>query len=305
MAVLKGQKACVGILFLALAACDGGTGENGTLGGSMDFLNWSSVPDDATVNLEGTARTAGYTQTLNGNQNGLDGNDDGPVDMAAASAPGSAGMVIVYANGVPTSFSASAGGDTASVTSADGTITNTNPIIAQTTAITDRTRIRTADPKADGFEYQTYGTWVTGLNSGAGTVGAASLGARSTASSAADGTYNGQSVGVAQDQAGTLWETRSNVTVTTSQNFSRATIASSGTTGQQLNGAGAANLGDLDFSSSAAATISSNRFTADITGTAVDGTASGQFYGTAAQEVGGTFSSQSGGWNYVGAYGGK
>ncbi|MDU8942821.1 transferrin-binding protein-like solute binding protein [Ovoidimarina sediminis] len=289
---------------IALTGC-GGTNSVFFRGGYMPFQSWSAVPANAQVELEGSAVAADTTQALNNNTNAKDGNDDGPITAAGTTGPQPVTAQLRIESGALTSMEFTTGGTTAGVSTADGTITATDPIVAQTTATADRTRIRTANPYNNGFEYQNYGAWVTGLNSGSGTIGAGTTGVKTTTTQTADGTYMGNSLGIAVDKTtGELWETQSTVAVTTSQNFTKAEISSSGTSGERLNAAaGLAPLGDLDFSSTAPADIANNGFIATIDGTEVSGTSQGTFYGQFAPEVGGTFDSSTANWNYIGSYG--
>ena len=290
---------------IVLSGCGGGTNSVFFRGGFAEFRSWSAVPANSAVELDGSAVSADTTQTLNGNMNANDGNDDGPISMASATGPQTATGRVRIEGGLVTRVEASSGGTTALVTTDNGTISATDPVVAQTTATANRTRIRAAEPLSNGFEYQTYGTWVTGLNTTSGTAGAGTFGVQTTGAQSADGTYNGESLGLAVDKTtGELWETQSNVTVTTSQNFTKAEIQSTGTTGERLNAApGVAPLGDLDFSSTAPADIVNNSFSATISGTQVSGSSDGVFYGPMAPEVGGTFDSNTADWNYLGSYG--
>ena len=293
------------LVAVALSGCGGGSNSVFFRGDYADFVSWSATPANATIELQGSGVVAATTQALNGNMNANDGNDDGPITAAAASGPQAASARLRIEGGVPTRIEFSGGGTTAAVSTSDGTISATDPIVAQTTATANRTRIRTPDPIANGFEYQNYGTWVTGLNNNTGSLGAGTTGVKTTAAQTVDGTYNGKSLGLAVDKtSGELWETQSTVQVTTSQNFSKADIQSSGTSGERLNGAaGVAALGDLDFSSTVSGDIASNAFTAPISGTEVSGSSHSTFYGPTASEVGGTFTSSTADWDYLGAYG--
>ncbi|MDU8946467.1 transferrin-binding protein-like solute binding protein [Ovoidimarina sediminis] len=293
------------LVAVALSGCGGGSNSVVFRGGYADFVSWSATPANATIELQGSGVVAETTQALNGNMNANDGNDDGAITVAAASGPQAATARLRIEGGVPTRIELSSGGTTAAVSDADGTISATDPIVAQSTLTANRTRIRTADPNANGFEYQNYGTWVTGLNNPTGSLGAGTTGVKTTGTQTVDGTYNGSSLGLAVDKnTGELWETQSTVQVTTSQNFTKSDIQSSATSGERLNGAaGVAPLGNLDFASTASGDIANNAFVAPISGAHVSGATDGTFYGPTATEVGGTFTSSTADWDYLGSYG--
>ncbi|MCE0505589.1 transferrin-binding protein-like solute binding protein [Roseivivax sp. GX 12232] len=154
-----------------------------------------------------------------------------------------------------------------------------------------------ADPEGQGLEYQSFGAWQTGVDGLSGSAGVGSFGSYTMASQLPDddasATYNGQSYGQTADADGNVFETTSDIEVTT--DFSAITVNSSNTS------AGTTSLSDLDFT----ATGQLNRASFEATSQGdVSGTVTGRFYGPEAEEVGGTFVMDANDNGYIGAFGG-
>ena len=271
-----------------LSACSGSDSDGLT---ESDFSSFLAVPDRGITNFVGTARAADFEEIPGTDRDTTAGfrrsgdataqmeTDGGAIVALSVSGAGSSASIDTRAGATaitPTSFEAD-GGDTF---------------------------IAFVDPEAEGFEYQTFGVWATGAESARGTIGVGSFGARtpSWASLPASASYSGGSTGVVFDVDGTGFLTESTVTVTT--DFSTATIESSGTMVTNATTGATSPASGIDFSGSGP--VSGTGFMASVTGPLVTGDADGQFYGPAAQEVGGTFSLDSpGGIHYGGAYGGR
>ena len=145
-----------------------------------------------------------------------------------------------------------------------------------------------ADDVAQGFEYQTYGAWVTGYGTGSGTVGAGSYGAATSSANVPTGqvaNYSGTSAGIARRADGQPYVTVSSVTVST--DFATAGISSSGTEATNINTQVTGPAPELDFSGNGP--VADGQFSVDVSGIATTGIADGIFYGPAANEVGGTY----------------
>lgn len=147
------------------------------------------------------------------------------------------------------------------------------------------------------YEHQVFGIWETGLDRSTQNLGAGSFGTKTSAGSLPSGnaTYNGQGVGHTVESDGTLGLVSSNVTIST--DFSTASVSSTST--EDSNGSRT----DLDFSGSGP--VSGSGFLAPVSGSGgLAGDVNGQFYGNAAQEVGGTFGLEApGGASYIGSFG--
>lgn len=162
------------------------------------------------------------------------------------------------------------------------------------------------------YSYLTFGSWsdCTGCKTtnAVGVIGAFVYGlatdpaAIPTSSTA---TYTGSIRGQYVDAAGVVSErTRANLSSTadfTARTVSFATtgsITSSGTNAFVTNN-GLNMTGNLSYSAG------SNQFTGAVTATGLSGTATGKFFGPAAQEIGGVFSLQGSAGNHDGLFIGK
>lgn len=272
-----------------LTACGGGETS------LTPFSSFSTLPENGQTSIQGKAITASYTADLG----------TGAVTLGTVSGPNNATGVITTTNGLTTGLSISAPGSSISIDENDGDeAIDAGLIIAAGNDSGSKTLV-IADNEELGYEYQSFGVWVNGYNTGSGTVGVATFGASTSESTVAslsgDGAiYNGISTGLLVDVDDQPYLTVSDITVRT--DFNEATITSSNTVGANLN-----NASDLpapsDFDFEGTGTVSGDGFTAEISGNIVDGTADGIFYGPNAEEVGGTFSSSSGGTTYAGSFG--
>lgn len=161
--------------------------------------------------------------------------------------------------------------------------------------------------------YQNYGAWAQSTSGTPGTLGVGSFGqtVASLPAKAPKATYSGNSTGWYVDTAGTLLGTTSNVKVDVTSNFSNVSITSSGTQTVDPGTLKLTNAPQLDFTGTGGP-VSGNGFkitslSGSGAGTVIaSGSATGSFYGTAAQEVGGTFKAATGtNSTYVGAFGAK
>jgi hypothetical protein len=246
------------------------------------------VPSDGTTELKGTAITAAYSSP----QVGAPG-------IGKRSGPNPATAQITTEGGDVVGASVSAPGSSASFSrgrSRDGIVSFQNA--SQAT--------RVADPKTNRFEHQTFGAWLTGLDRDRGSISVGSFGTRTPSGSlpsTQQASYNGGSVGVLVDAAGTRLLTTSDVNVGT--NFSEVTVQSVNTRTRPL-GAGQTDSAASDLNFTAQGPVSGTGFTADLTASGgVAGKVNGRFYGPRAQEVGGTFDTSDGSRTYLGAFGAK
>jgi hypothetical protein len=163
------------------------------------------------------------------------------------------------------------------------------------------------DPLDFGWDYQTFGTWISGLNSLSPRSGSITVGARTNGDSvpstgtatfigAVGGTYiDSAGAGflvIGNSSIGADFDARSLTFETTNNNTINLVDASPGTNS------------NLNLSGTLTYSAGSNNFTGTVNGTGLTGSASGYFYGPAAEEAGGTFSlSGSGVERYTGAFG--
>lgn len=169
----------------------------------------------------------------------------------------------------------------------------------------------------NGWSYQSYGIWISNLNSSSGTVGGGSAGSLTTGVSiptTGTANFSGTSAGAYTNSAGNAYLTGS--AMSASVNFATRSL-SFATTGTQIllsNGswqstAGLNTTGTLSYSSATNLVTGTNLATAGGGGVAVmtGGTVTGKFYGPTANELGGTFAVRAGAGveSYAGAFGSK
>ncbi len=296
----------LGCIPLALTACGGGGGGGG--GGSSStlapFVKWSSVAAGSTYAISGDSMQGTYT--WNSGTDRLTALTRGSQEAGATFTEtfNSSGIVqsvrIQTASGTDISF--------ARGTDTFGVLLINNDINAVISA--DQTRYALApEPTAMGWEYQSFGVWVTGAGTGSGTYGAASIGAATAGSSVpvtGTATFTGYTGGRYVASDGSYYFTSSNMSAVT--DFAARSLAfattSTAITPDLLTQSAASTLnmtGTLTYSSG------SNQFTGNVSTTGgLTGTATGRFYGPTAQEIGGTFGVTGAGvTTYGGAFGGK
>lgn len=275
-----------------LAGCGGG-GD-----GRLDFEGFSTLgPGDQTT-IEGQARTANYRADALRSQVTLDAigspanatlnlriGDDGKVASARI---GSANAPVAFDKGRGDAIEAAGGALLA--TSRNG----------QQVAVM-------ADPSTNGFEYQTFGVWLTGVGAAQGTLGAGSFGSRTTANSmprSGSATYEGGSTGVYAGPAGFAHATRSDVEASVDFDTRRIALDSRRTVQTELLTGREHENRLLDFSMVGRVTGAGfgGQVEAPI---GMTGDLTGGFHGPNAEEMGGTFGMTGQGGSYVGAFGGK
>ena len=169
----------------------------------------------------------------------------------------------------------------------------------------------------NGWSYQSYGIWISNLNSTSGTVGGGSAGSLTTGTAiptSGSANFSGTSAGVYVNSSGNAYLTGS--AMSSSVNFATRSV-SFATTGTQIllsNGSWQATSG---LNTTGSATYASNTNLVSITNlatagggsvaTMTGGTATAKFYGPAANELGGTFAVRAGAGveSYAGAFGSK
>lgn len=169
----------------------------------------------------------------------------------------------------------------------------------------------TSGPNNMGHDYQIFGVWETGLKSASGNFAAYSAGASSSASSVPNtgsGNFTGKSLGVYTDAGGNNYVTGSDARLTA--DFGARAVAVTTFNTQKNNTITYVHTAapNLDLSGSLSYSAGTNSFSGGVsTSGGMSGTASGRFYGPAATEIGGTFSTKaaSGVEHFAGAFGAK
>jgi hypothetical protein len=278
-----------------LAGCGGGSG-SGDGNTVVDFTKLSDIPDNGITNFGGTSRSASYTADGAGNV----------TSISSVSGPDAATAVLKTKNGEAVAIRINAPGANVSFDSENGDTFVSDGTTTSASSENDENALIIVDSQTSVFQYQSFGTWLTGNGTGEGKVGVGSFGARTNPGAMPSGTatYAGVSTGFLRASDGTSFLTTSDVTVTT--DFSTVTINSDVTTGVNVNTAAASPKPGIDFSGSGS--VSGSGFKASVDSDAnlnMSGNANGQFYGPNAQEVGGTFGLDGSGNTYIGSFGGK
>lgn len=169
----------------------------------------------------------------------------------------------------------------------------------------------------NGWSYQSYGVWISNLNSSSGTVGGGSAGTLTTGAAiptSGSANFSGTSAGTYTSSSGNAYLTGSSMSA--SVNFATRSL-SFATTGTQIllsNGSwqstsGLNTTGTLSYGSGSNLVTGSNLATAGGGGVAAmtGGTVTAKFYGPSANELGGTFAVRAGAGveSYAGAFGSK
>lgn len=169
----------------------------------------------------------------------------------------------------------------------------------------------------NGWSYQSYGIWISNLNSTSGTVGGGSVGSLTTGvaiPTTGTANFSGTSAGAYVNSSGTPFLTGSSMSA--SVNFATRSL-SFATTGTQIllnsgawqSTAGLNTTGTLSYASGTNLITGSNLATAGGGGVTAmtGGQVTAKFYGPAANELGGTFSVRAGAGveSYAGAFGSK
>ncbi|WP_170607617.1 transferrin-binding protein-like solute binding protein [Ruegeria arenilitoris] len=290
---LKLRAMATGLVCTTLAAC--GDSDSSSEPAVIPFSGFSNVPENGTVEIDGEAVTARYVADPS----------TGGVTIEDQTGPSPSTTLVTTRNGVVVALSSAASGSSVSFDTRNGDTRVDTPLVTSFVTADGQDLATYVDPERAGYEYQTYGAWVTGAGTGSGTAGAGSYGLKTEASNipvGATATYRGVGLGVARLSDGQPYQTVSSVTVTT--DFNTATIGSSDTSAVNLNTATTTNAPELDFSGSGS--VNGSEFTALVSGAGTAGTAQGQFYGPSANEVGGTFATTGPGdvW-HMGAFGGN
>ena len=281
---------------------------------AIPFTSYGAVTNSSTVQMSGSSQEATYTYNTGTAK---------VTSLSAASAFASGGTATFTLNssGALTSeIDISALGTTISQIAANGdnmgTLLGSTGVIYSGTAngqnyILSFNRASISPT----WDYQNFGVWVTGAGTGSGTVGAMTAGAATAGASVptvGTFTFTGLTGGRYADAAGNGFFAASNMSATT--NFATRSI-SFATTGSVTTPdfiTITAN-NNLNMTGTLTYVAGSNQFTGAVTSAgggvgnaAMTGTASGKFYGPAAQEIGGTFALTGGGVSgYLGGFGGK
>jgi hypothetical protein len=288
------------LLPLLISACAGGGGGGGGSGGGgvvvTPFTSWSAIQPNTTVQASGGSSGANYTA------NPITG------QILSVSTPSTAasGATINFTYG-PTSLTG------ISIQSAQGTSISFNSFaVSDGVILIGENASGTATliaPYVDyfGWNYQSYGVWISGQGTGSGTVGVASVGAVTPVSgipATGTGNFSGNTSGVYVNSSGQAFYTVGAMNATA--NFAARTVAFSTSGTVAVNLATGTSSPDSSLNLTSNMTFAGGTMVGPITSVSgMSGTASGNFYGPSAQEIGGTYTLQGGGASLIGGFGGK
>jgi len=277
---------------LTLTACGGG----GSGGSSVvaSFVRYSAVGANETVTIGGgLSQEAAYTyDTVNERvlTYGAPSSVSTTAEVSASYDSNQDVATISFNSGNGTSLTYSSTADTFT------TLPGQSSILAMVKA-DGSNYILLANPYDFNYDYQTFGVWATGVNSGSGTVGGFSYGnttAVSAIPTSGTATYLGDIGGFYSNSSGV--DKLMSADLTASANFANRTIGVATSNSIVTDLSTYTSNSSLDFTGTLSYSSGSNEFSGTITtGGGMSGSMTGVFYGPAANEIGGTYAAQGSG----------
>jgi hypothetical protein len=296
-------------LALPLAACGGGGGNSSGFGlPEVPFSSFSAVqPNTTTVMSDGiSTTTSGTSSTTAGGTTTITVNP--PVDHLS----GNTQKLAYDGNRALSGMSFSTPGGSASFDRGSAAFVCSIGV-CQGTRGTGTGVVIDGVSTPLGWNYQTFGVWEQPISSTAIQAGAISAGTVTPASAVpttGSATFTGLANAFFVNNLGNPFFVSAQMSATAT--WSAATTLAFNTTGTQtvdLNTGVAASAPQLNLSSTSPLTYNSslNRFTGPVSavGVSISGTATGRFYGPAAEEIGGVFSLTGTGGTMLGGFGGR
>lgn len=294
---------------LALAGCSSGGGGGGKSSASTvsPFTSWAAVKPNSTVVAAGGSSQFSYTANpVTGvvTAVGYTGQSSNGAAVNLTYGSGSlnlTGVALQAAQGQYISIQAASGDYLG------GYGLGPVPSLIYGQSKDKKTEILGINAPAYGWNYQTYGVWITGQGTGAGTAGAVSGGSATPGTSvptAGSATFVGNALGLYT--SGLTYSTVASMTANI--DFSKRSIdfTTSGTITSNFNGGGAYYAPGLDLSGTLAYSAGANSFGGAVRSAGgMAGTAAGNFYGPTATEIGGTYALTTSGAAMGGGFGGK
>jgi hypothetical protein len=281
---------------LLLAGCSGDDNIH-------QFVSFATIPKPGTTELPGF--TTEVSTTAPNFNNTQVGRGTGSVTLTVDSLGNITGLTI--------------GGQESHVSFGPGnaTLTTNGGFVAAVSTDTKTAAIG-ADYKSLGFNYQTFGVWLSGSGVGSGLGGAISAGAATPGGSiplTGSANYNGAAGGLYVDPNGVTYLAKSSSALSTNFATNSVSFSASGSTAASTaTGAALANPSILNIGGVLSYAGGANDFSGPVSSLTVtgssptlSGSARGQFYGPNANEIGGTFALKgaSGVEGYLGAFGAK
>jgi hypothetical protein len=280
---------------LSVGGCSGDDHDHG-------FISFATMPKPGTSTLPGVTTEASYTAT----------GPDFKVRGVSPASEGSGNVTLtVDASGRVTGLNIDGAQSKVSFSNGNGSTLATNGAGVATAVSADKKDYAIgADYNTLGYNYQTFGAWVTGVGTGSGNAGAISAGAATPVSSVpttGTATYNGTAGGIYVDTSGTTFLAAGSSALTANFANHSVSYSTSGTTAvDTASGAALPNPSALNMQGTLSLTVGSNDFSGTVSSSSLNGAARGRFYGPTANEVGGTFALKGPGVSsYLGAFGAK
>lgn len=277
-------------LMVGLAACGGGGGGGGasaTLGG---FTSWSAVQSPSTTTVTGIGQQVSYTTNAGGYVN----------DVSAPSSVGNVSFTqVLNSSGLATRASITTStGDTISFDVAQGDAFYTDGAINQAISANTTKVAISAYPDALGWDYQSFGAWITGYGLSSGKSGVLSVGAitpTGAVPTVGSATYVGNFGGIYVTSGGYGYVAVGDLTAGVDFGGRNIQFAGTRAIATDMNTGVDIAAPILNFSGSASYAVGTNRFEGTLTTAGgLTGATTGQFYGPQAQELGGVATLTSG-----------
>lgn len=294
------KKLAILALPLIVAACAGGGGGGGgsaSTSPAANFTNWSALGPNSTITAAGSSTQLSYTQS----------GDTVSPSSGTQSATGASVTVGLNAAGDLSTFALQSGqGASFTLDRAKGDSFNDFTVNGIPVSYLQSKNGQNEATLSNGFEYQGFGVWATGIGTGSGNAGAVSVGSVTPATNiptTGSATFSGTTIGTL-----TVNGIPDNFVAssTSKVDFAARTIAYS-TAGTTILGTGGASAAGLNMSGLFVYNAGSNQFSGAVaTGNgAFKGSALGNFYGPNANELGGTYNMTGASGVMFGGFGGK
>lgn len=285
---------CGSLLF---SGCGGGGGLSIRSGSS--FTNWSAIVPPQTVTVSGMSTESTYEAPAP---------DFLVTDIGTARESRSSSATLTYgADGFLTRVRIRTPFSSVSWDKHDGDLVETDSGVVLLGNAAETALGLAADPFAFGWNFQTFGAWITGLGTGAGRAGAISIGAPSPGDGVPDSgsaIFTGLTLGHYVDTAGEAYSTASNLRVEADFFDRELDFRTNNTAKLNLLTLMGSDADNLDLTGTLTYALGSSAFSGAVAGDGLDGTAKGRFYGPRAQELGGYFNLRGTGVEaYSGAFG--
>jgi hypothetical protein len=280
---------------LSLGGCSGDDAVHG-------FSSFATMPKPGTSKLPAVTTELSYTSA---------GPGFTKVTSLSPTSDGSGSVTLtVDAAGSITGLTIDGTQSHISFSNTNGDLLTSNAGVASARSADGKNAATGADYNALGYNYQTFGTWVTGLGTGSGNAGAFSAGAPTPVSSVpatGTATYNGTAGGIYVDSSGATFVAAGSSALTANFANHSVSYSTSGTTAvDSATGAALPNPSVLNMQGTLSLASGSNDFSGSVSSSSLNGTARGRFYGPTANEAGGTFALRGPGVStYLGAFGAK